>query len=498
MGTPTNRRPRRTATPRASRARLAVTLSAVLITAGCANVPHKGPKTGTGLPPHLDASGGQLLRYCQRIRETGDLATAAGICERAHRMDPSSPAPLMEVASILTEMGELDLAVSAYKTLLHHSPDHADGHYALGRTYVAQKQYDLALAEFRWVLQGRPDDAALYNAVGVASDLIGAHGAAQEAFKKGLNRAPRDARLRNNLGLSLVRSGRYDEGVAMLASLVEEPQATQSTMENLQLALGLAAEARIDAIARAADAEAIADAGADADDHADKLAAAAPQKPAAPLQDSRPETKSETPAVVTAPVASEAKVSAVDTASPTPLTGAFNAEPATVYQALDAGEKGYEFYAAMPGAAEGAEDGKKREGRTAVAAVGRQTAKVGETDTPSGDDAEHSSGSRAAPAQESTGTREPAEAGSHAIQFASYTKAEDARHGWETLRAAVPDLLADIETEVASADLGPAKGGVFYRLRTRPTSHAKARQLCSDLSARGIDCLVVGAAPDAA
>lgn len=477
--------------PGPSRARMAVTLTAVLLTAACTNVPQKGPKTGSNLPPHLDASAGQLLRYCQRIRETGDLATAAGLCERAHRMDPSSPAPLMEVASILTEMGELDLAVSAYRTLLHHSPDDADAHYALGRTYVAQGRYDRALAEFRWVLQGQPGDAALYNAVGVVNDLMGAHAEAQEAFKRGLNRAPRDARLRNNLGLSLVRSGRYDEGVAVLASLAQEPQADQSTKDNLQLALGLSAEARIETMARAGEAEARTEAAADTDA---VEVATIPSTPAAPSDHavSQNEGETSTAAAVKQPASATRSPHDVDPDTPTPLAGAFTAEPSEEYEALDAGESGYDFYTATHErtAASREHAGASADGLSA-SAVSRQTATVGAADIPSDGAADGSASADQAVAGLSA--ERTAKAGSHAIQFASYTKAEDAKRGWKSIRAAAPDLLADIEPNVASADLGAEMGGTFYRLRTSPTSRAEAKQLCANLTARGVDCLVVSA-----
>lgn len=469
MGDATKRRRRHAGVVRA------VTLSAVLITAGCTNVPYKGPKTGTGLPPNLDASAGQLLRYCQRIRETGDLAAAAGVCERAHRQDPSSPAPLMEIASILTEMGELDLAVTAYKTLLRHTPAYADAQYALGRTYVAQNHYDLALAEFRAVLQARPDDAALYNAVGVVSDLMGAREAAQAAFKKGLNRAPGDARLRNNLGLSLVRSGRYEEGVAVLASLAEEPVADQSTKENLQLALGLAAEARIEMMARAADAEAATEAAA-----TDRSAPA--QFATAPTAD---QERVAVMAAPPAPIETETRKSAPP--SPTPLADAFTAMATTEHRALEAGEGGYDFYTETPHspAAAPPSAGRKADRASVAAARVRQTATAGAADTPV-DEADRTTGARA---RTSSG---------HAIQFASYTQADDAHRGWDTLRERAPDLLAEIEPRVVDADLGPAAGGVFYRLRTPPTSQAEAKQLCTALAARGIDCLVVRAEPASA
>ena len=51
-------------------------------------------------------------------------------------------------------------------------------------------------------------------------------------------------------------------------------------------------------------------------------------------------------------------------------------------------------------------------------------------------------------------------------------------------------LLDNDEPEVYRADLGLERG-IYYRLRTGPTAQGAARSLCTELTALGIDCLVV-------
>ena len=41
------------------------------------------PPMQAGLPSHYDEGVGQLLRYCSKLRDSGDLAMAAGMCGRA-------------------------------------------------------------------------------------------------------------------------------------------------------------------------------------------------------------------------------------------------------------------------------------------------------------------------------------------------------------------------------------------------------------------------------
>ena len=81
--------------------------------------------------------------------------------------------------------------------------------------------HDLALAAFETALRGDPKDPRFYRAVGIANGLLGTHEEAQRVFRAGLLAAPEDVALRNNLGLSLVQSGRYDEGGQWVVRLPE-------------------------------------------------------------------------------------------------------------------------------------------------------------------------------------------------------------------------------------------------------------------------------------
>jgi Flp pilus assembly protein TadD len=156
------------------------------------------------LPPNLDGGVGQLLRYCSKFQNSGDLVTAAGLCERAHRMDPTNPAPLMQLADILVAMKQPQQAITAYHTIIATAPDNTDAHYALGKLYIGLGQYDLAAAAFQAALRSKTDDPRIYNALGVAHGLVGANASALQAFEAGLAVGPKHISLRNNFGLSLV------------------------------------------------------------------------------------------------------------------------------------------------------------------------------------------------------------------------------------------------------------------------------------------------------
>ena len=218
-------------------------LGALLVTASCASLSSEDYRAGQ-FPGHFDAGVGQILRYCETMRSNGQLVTAAALCERAHQMEPANPKPLMALAQVLLDMGETEAAAEAYRTILRAAPTHVDARYALGKTYVTQKKYNMALNAFRVAVRHKPNDPRLYNALGVANDLLGAHTYAQEAFRAGLAVAPEDLSLRNNLGLSLVRSGDYEQGLAMLTDVAGDAEANRTSYENLQYAQSLADAAR--------------------------------------------------------------------------------------------------------------------------------------------------------------------------------------------------------------------------------------------------------------
>ena len=45
-----------------------------------------------------------LLDYCKSLHSRGDLNLAAGICNRAHEINPTDPAPLIELARVMESL----------------------------------------------------------------------------------------------------------------------------------------------------------------------------------------------------------------------------------------------------------------------------------------------------------------------------------------------------------------------------------------------------------
>ncbi len=519
-------------------------LGGFLLLAACSSLPSIGPNTATGLPTHVDGGAGQVLRFCEKMHDAGDLTTAAATCERAHRLNPSAPEPLLELASILGEMGESDLSIEAYRTILKTSPANADAHYGLGRSYLNRGQHDLALTEFQAALRSNPKDPLLYKAVGVASGLLGAHAEAQRVFREGLLVAPEDAALRNNLGLSLVQSGRYDEGLLILESLAKNPGAEQVSHDNLLMAQGLAATARAEimlAEVRAkeeaeANAAALAAAQAEAQRQAEGQAELTPGKPGEPAM------ATSTPAALVSspqsswpmdgpgedgvtPIGNLASKAAPNRARQNLVARALSKRsesgPVTAPTALTKTMAPPPAPASTPLRSRPARAVAKTRTQAAQAPRSltgpkvRQTARADLGDTSDAGAATANNPGTTAPSgsrQRTTPTpaqlvAKPPQPGppptaksvrdTYTVQFASYTSEERAWRGWDSLRGAASSLLSNIEPDVRRADLGGDTGTV-YRLQTEPAPKRNAKSLCSALKAEGVECLVIKSEPEIA
>lgn len=460
---------------------IATALSALLFTASCTSPQQYA--LNERQQRDLDGGVGQLLRYCTKFQESGDLVTAAGLCERAHRIDQTDPEPLLRLADILTAMNQPLQAVAAYQIILETTPGYVEAHYRLGKTYIALEQYDLAQFQFQTALQHKIDDPRVYNALGIVNGLIGEHGSAQEVFQAGLKVAPTDVSLRNNLGLSLALSGSYAESIAILQEVAAAPNANETSLQNLQLAQGLASTAQAEA-ELAAIAAPIVD--------APMAAVYDESEGASSMLAIRPE-ETENSASEFAGSQSEPNASANLTTGLQPFALAEMSSPAspTAMQTANATTT------------------DTSDADTHISLMTDYLSVDIQLDEATGGMTALSEVKNMNPPESKVATLQPSaqslaaigdQAGlveGYAVQFASYRSESRAWRGWDEISATTDDLLTDIKPMVRRADLG-ADSGIYYRLRTSPGAKDTATKLCADLKSRGIDCLVVKEQPETA
>ncbi len=508
--------------------KVAIAFSAVLATAGCATASTQDGATPTDQSSRYDGGVEQLLIYCGKLRDSGELSTAAGICQRASNLAPSDPRPLMALAEIFAQMEQLPQAANTYLAVLEQTPHDVDARYLLGKTYIAMSRHDLALQELKFALTQNPKDARIYNALGIANGMLGNQVAARQAFESGLKVAPDDVPLRNNLGLAMVLGGQHDEGIAVLQAVAIDPAASATTIRNLRLAEGIAQTAKND--------QAIADAatpGASQTASTGTIPAEFGSDPEPILSEPQEETLAA--AVIPDPQPSDATPTPVPR-EPVMLTEALT-PPIDNIQMADGGAPVY--LDSDPNAVDDA-DGPAMDDQGADAQSEKTDSAdpdemaVAEGQSGSADDTsaglslnsmprpvltpvtEPPAGDAPAPTAEMqpivTADVSPAKPpmadpamtqtaalggeNIYSVQLASYRSADRAQDGWRQIRAGALDLLQDIDPVIRRSDLGPEKG-VYFRLRTKPSSKAAANLLCSALQARGLSCLTIQEDPAA-
>jgi Flp pilus assembly protein TadD len=525
--------------------KMAVAFGAVLFTASCATATTQVADTQVDLGSRYDGSVEQLLLYCGKLRDAGELATAASICERAYNIDPTDPRPLFKLGQIFTEMKLLPQAASAYLTVLEEKPQNVEARYLLGKTYIAIGRHDLALQELQFALTQSPEDARIFNALGIANGMLGNQTAARQAFENGLKVAPDDIPLRNNLGLAMVLDGQHEEGIAVLQNVALDPAANATTIRNLRLAESIAQTASAEQVI--ADANPVDSTPTPGTSQLASTATApsdfrnVPEpvmaEPVMP-EPAMPEPEIETAAAEIAPSqpTSVPREPVTLTEALSPLDG--ENQPVDNDQLVESGMPVYldsdsdtgepEAFAVIANTTDEYTPSETADSSemTVAEAQNNDTApsptKLSLTSLPQPILApENEPSSDAMPGvtgsmQETvTANVEPAKTpmalmtppgdrqtaalggvGSYTVQLASYRSADRAQEGWRQIRASALDLLQDIEPVIRRSDLGPERG-IYFRLRTKPSSKETANQLCTALLARGHSCLTIKENPAA-
>lgn len=483
----------------------------------------------------------RLLRFCERLRDAGDLQVAVGICRRAHEIDPDNPEPLIGLADTLNALGADREAADAYRQALALEPNNIEALLGLGKSYVALGENDLAVQQFENALAVDDRDHRVYNALGVTNDLQKEHSIAQAYYRSGLEIAPEDVELRSNLGLSLALSGQHEEAIAVLGDLVDNYAGDAVSRQNLALAYGLAGDGesarrigRIDLPPEVADANVeyyaamrgnqatpvvaqaepapeteIAVATLPPPEAEEDFAAVSPPTPLIEEEAADPapvpagnqiyETTDEELEVAVLDINGENEVDETPRVSwsETPEATADAESEAATQSAAEAHRMSMTRYAERYQARDAADDGAAPTLRAdpmdeVLADIGVD--ENGPTPTTRDTAAAPADDVLEAPATTAVASLTPNfDAGDEGfgVQLGSYRDEDGPASAWEKIKADAGGILDDMEPVIARADLGPEKG-VFFRLRTPSFGdRASAEQLCSELAARNVECLVV-------
>lgn len=213
------------------RARLLPTVILALGVSACASTAQQ--------PPTVSADA--VMRVADMTRNEGDLASAVGLYQKAHELNPTDPQPLMQLGQTLAKLGSPAAAAEAYRAALQLDGTNAEALRGLGTAYLNTGQPEAAVAQYEKALD-TGEDYRLYNGIAVAYDMLGDHASAQTYYKTALQLSPGNLEVNNNLGLSLALEGRYQEAIALLQRTSNDPMATARYRQNLALVYGLAGD----------------------------------------------------------------------------------------------------------------------------------------------------------------------------------------------------------------------------------------------------------------
>ncbi|MEA2783412.1 MAG: hypothetical protein QOK29_4956 [Rhodospirillaceae bacterium] len=209
-------------------------LAVGLALTGCASNGNQPGSSGPGSQLSADT----LMRVADETRNSGDLATAAGLYERAHDMDPQKIEPLLGLGTVWAQLRQPKSAADAWQAALAIDPKNTTALRGLANAEIQTGNAAAAIRHLQTASVDKPDWRTK-NSLGVAYDMLGDHASAQSAYRAGLTVAPDNLQLLTNLGLSLTLSGNFPEALAMLGKAARDPAAGARQRQNLALAYGL-------------------------------------------------------------------------------------------------------------------------------------------------------------------------------------------------------------------------------------------------------------------
>ncbi len=144
---------------------------------------------------------------------------------------------LFNVAIAAQDKGQLDTAISEWKTALAMSPDEPKALYNLGVALAGAGHYDEALEPLRKALALKPFDARTQSSLGVALARTKHPGEAFEHLQKAIELNPMDAKAQGALGSVLVEQGKIQDAIPHFEQALQLDPKDADTQNNIAVAL---------------------------------------------------------------------------------------------------------------------------------------------------------------------------------------------------------------------------------------------------------------------
>jgi len=139
---------------------------------------------------------------------------ARRLIEHAMELDASSPSVHRLMGTLLSEEGNLEGAITEFRTALSLKPDDVEAHIGIGATLAIKGDIDGAIAEYRAALRLKPDHVTAHYNLGLELRNKGDIDGAIAEYRAALRLKPDSAEAHDNLGIALARKGNLDDAIA--------------------------------------------------------------------------------------------------------------------------------------------------------------------------------------------------------------------------------------------------------------------------------------------
>jgi serine/threonine-protein kinase len=182
-----------------------------------------------------------LANTCQDIRPP-DLDGMIRFYTAALAIRPGHPPTLNNLGNALKDRGQLDEAISAYRTGIEFDPRYALGRLSLGNALKARGDLDGAIREYRTAIEFNPKYAPAYSNLGNTMRVRGQPDEAIHAHTKALELDPKNAQYHSNLGnalrdKALRDKSQLDEAVREYRTAIELDAKLAGAHSNLAITL---------------------------------------------------------------------------------------------------------------------------------------------------------------------------------------------------------------------------------------------------------------------
>jgi spermidine synthase len=137
----------------------------------------------------------------------GNLDAAVQTAAEAARLAPDDPRPLEQLASVVSDAGDLDRLQPVVDSLAARFPARLDGQYYRASALFQQGRVEEAATAAGRVTAAKPTDGRAQNLLGAACARLGRRECAKSAFTAAVAASPRDPAAYVNLGLLSLDAG---------------------------------------------------------------------------------------------------------------------------------------------------------------------------------------------------------------------------------------------------------------------------------------------------